>query len=250
MAGLLGRPVPENIYGKLTHTFLPPELGRVIPATENYITHKLVTSKGNKFYLVITDSKIYKVSDTLSKKRDVWDMKEIRSIVGTEENVTFNFISKVASDEVSVKSITFEGDAFTCQSLPFIFDNRVRILWQSFMESKFVPEPEVYQCHFFIGFHETSRKKFAACMIISNATVYVCNVKSGMPGTVKEKFPAEKITGITAIAGNDRAIRVTIGDIHPLCVALDANECNALSYELRRLVWDTRRVSLTVVQPS
>ena len=60
MAGLLGRPLPDNIYGTLTHTFIPRELGRVIPATENYVTHIAVTSKGTKFFLVVTDTKIYK----------------------------------------------------------------------------------------------------------------------------------------------------------------------------------------------
>ena len=60
MAGLLGRPLPDNIFGTLTHTFIPRELGRVIPPTENYVTHMAVTSKGTKFYLVVTDTKIYK----------------------------------------------------------------------------------------------------------------------------------------------------------------------------------------------
>jgi len=248
MAGLLGRPLPDNIYGTLTHTFIPSELGRVIPATENYITHMPVTAKGTKFYLVVTDTKIYKISDTLSKKRDVWDMKEIRNIVGTEENVTINLISRVASDDVYLKPKTFEGDAFTCQSLPFIFDNRSRIIWQNLIESKFVPEPEVYQCHFFVAFHE-NKKKFASCLILSNTTLYVCTLKSGMPAVVKEKFTADKITAIAAIPDNNRAIKVTLGDVQTLCIAADAEDCNALSYELRRLVWDTRRVNIAVQQP-
>jgi len=249
MAGLLGRPLPENIYGTLTHTFIPTELGRVIPASENYVGHLPVTSKGTKFFLVITDTKIYKISDTLSKKRDVWDMKEIRDIVGTEENVTINLLSRVTSDDVYLKPKVFEGDAFTCQSLPFIFANRSRIIWQNFIESKFIPEPEIYQCHFFVAFHESSRKKFAACLLLSNTTLYVCSLKSGLPGVVKEKYPAEKITALAAIPGNERAIKVTLGEITPICIAADAEDCNALGYELRRLVWDTRRVNIVVQQP-
>jgi len=247
MAGLLGRPLPDNIFGTLTHTFIPRELGRVIPATENYVTHMAVTSKGTKFFLVVTDTKIYKISDTLSKKRDVWDMKEIRDIVGTEENVTINLISRVSSDEVSLKAKTFEGDAFPCQSLPFVFLNRSRIIWQNFMESKFIPEPEIYQCHFFVGLHE--KKKYAACLVLSNAALYVCTLKSGMPVAVKEKFPAEKITALAAVPGNDHSLKVTLGDITAVCITADAADCNALGYELRRLVWDTRRVSIPIQQP-
>ena len=57
------------------------------------------------FVACVCDDKIIAVfflivSDTLSKKRDVWDMKEIRDIVGTEENVTINLLSRVSSDEV------------------------------------------------------------------------------------------------------------------------------------------------------
>jgi len=251
MPALLGRPLPENVYGTLTHTFIPRELGRVIPATENYVTHFPVTSKGTKFFLVVTDTKLYKISDTLSKKRDVWDFKDIHSIVGTEENVTINLVSRVGSDEVFVsiqkKNVlffslffscfffvdshvnpkVFEGDAFFCQALPFVFLNRSRIVWQQFIESKFVPEPEIYQCHFFVAYQE-AKKKMGACIIFSTLCMYVCTLKSNLPATVKEKIPADKITGLALVPGNDHAIKISMGDISSICVTVDADECNSL----------------------
>ena len=60
LAALLGRAVPENVYGKLEHTYVPAELGRIVPATENYVAHMPFTSKGTKFYLILTDTKIYR----------------------------------------------------------------------------------------------------------------------------------------------------------------------------------------------
>jgi len=247
MPALLGRPLPENVYGTLTHTFIPRELGRVIPATENYVTHFPVTSKGTKFFLVVTDTKLYKISDTLSKKRDVWDFKDIHSIVGTEENVTINLVSRVGSDEVHVNPKVFEGDAFFCQALPFVFLNRSRIVWQQFIESKFVPEPEIYQCHFFVAYQE-AKKKMGACIIFSTLCMYVCTLKSNLPATVKEKIPADKITGLALVPGNDHAIKISMGDISSICVTVDADECNSLAYEVKRLVWDTRRTSLSIQQ--
>ena len=138
------------------------------------------------------------------------------------------------------------------------------------MIAKFVPEPEIYQCHFFVGLHE--KKKYAACLVLSNAALYVCTLKSGMPAAVKEKYPAEKITALAAVPGNDHALKVTMGDITAICITADAQDCNALfvfftfppshgsiffslcfccfsGYELRRLVWDTRRVSIPIQQP-
>jgi len=250
MAGLLGRPVPENIYGTLTHNFIPRELGRVLPATENYVTHIPVTSKVTHFFHVVTDSKIYKVSDTLSKKRDVWDMKEIKDIIGTDEGITIKLLAKVSSDEVTVKSKPFEGDGILCQALPFIFANRSRILWQSFTEAKLIPEPEIYQCHFFVGYQESPKKKFAACLLISSKTLYVCSLKGGLPALIKEKFPADRITGISTVPGNERAIKVSLGAISPVCITSDIEDCNALAYELRRLVWDTRKANIAIQQPS
>jgi len=248
MPGLLGRPVPENVYGTLTHTFIPRELGRVIPATENYVTHFLVTSKGTKFYLVVTDTKIYKISDTLSKKRDVWDFKEIHSVVGTEDNVTINLLSRVGSDEVHLKPKTFDGETFFCQAMPFVFLNRSRIIWQEFMESKIVPEPEVYQCHFYVGYQE-AKKKMGVCIVFSTANMYVCTLKNNLPAVVKEKIPAEKITGIALVPGNDRAVKFSMGDVTCTCFAVDAEDCNSLAFEIRRLVWDTRRVNINIQQP-
>jgi len=249
MPGLLGRAIPENVFGTLTHTFIPRELGRVIPATENYVTHFPVTSKGSKFYLVVTDTKIYKISDTLSKKRDVWDFKEIHSIVGTEDNVTINVISRVASDDVHVKPKVFDGETFYCQALPFVFLNRSRIIWQQFIESKFVPEPEIYQCHFFVAYQE-AKKKMGVCIVFSNTCMYVCTLKSNLPATVKEKIPADKITALAAVPGNDRAIKVTMGDVSSVIIAINAEECNAVGYEMRRLVWDTKRQSIPIKQAS
>ena len=60
LAALLGRAVPENVYGKLASTYVPSELGRVIPAAENYVAHMQFSSKGTKFFLILTDTKIYK----------------------------------------------------------------------------------------------------------------------------------------------------------------------------------------------
>ena len=97
--------------------------------------------------------------------------------------------------------------------------------------AKFIPEPEIYQCHFFVGFHE--KKKYAACLALSNAALYVCTLKSGMPATVKEKFPAEKITALAAVPGNDHALKVTLGDITAVCITADAEDCNALFVVLR-----------------
>jgi len=247
LPGLLGRALPENIYGTLTHTFIPRELGRVIPATDNYVTHFLVTSKGSKFYLVFTDTKIYKVSDTLTKKRDSWDLKEIHSVIGTEDNVTINLLSRVGSDEVHVKPQVFEGDAFYCQAAQFVFLNRSRIAWQQFLESKFVSDPEVYQCHFFVGYQE-AKKKMGACIVLSNVSMLICTLKSNLPSAVKEKFSADKITALAAVPGNDRALKITMGDTCAICIALDADECNALGYEIRRLIWNTKRVSMNIQQ--
>jgi len=249
MPGLLGRPLPENVYGTLTNTFIPRELGRVIPATENYVTHFPVTSKGNKFFLVVTDTKIYKISDTLSKKRDVWDYKDIHSITGTEDNVTINILARVGSDEVHIKPNVFEGETFYCQALPFVFMNRSRIVWQQFIESKFVSEPEIYQCHFFVGYQE-AKKKMGACIIFSTLCMYVCTLKSNLPATVKEKIPADKITALAVVPGNDHAIKISMGDITSVCYAMNAEECNAIGYEIRRLVWDTRRANITIQQPA
>lgn len=59
LAALLKRPVPDNVYGTLAHTFVPAELGRVVPATENYVTHMPFVSKGTNYFLVLTDTKLY-----------------------------------------------------------------------------------------------------------------------------------------------------------------------------------------------
>ena len=59
LAALLKRPVPDNVYGTLARTFVPAELGRVVPATENYVTHMPFVSKGTNYFLVLTDTKLY-----------------------------------------------------------------------------------------------------------------------------------------------------------------------------------------------
>ena len=136
-----------------------------------------------------------------------------------------------------------------------------------------MPAPEVYQCHFFVAYQETPKKKTGACVVLSTAAVFVCTLKSGLPAAVKDRFAADKLTALAAVPGNDRAVRLTLGDATPVCVAATADERNALfvsplpfllhahasakprltnahtlrrTYELRRLVWDTRKVSLPV----
>jgi len=248
MPGLLGRTIPDNIYGTLTHTYIPSELGRVLPATENYVTHFPVTAKGSKYFICVTDTKIYLVSDTLSKKRDSWDLKEIHSIVGTEDNITINILSKVASDDVHIKPKVFEGDTFFCQALPFVFSNRSRIVWQQLLESKLIAEPEIYQCHFFVAYQE-AKKKTGACIVFSDLNMYVCTLKNNLPAAVKEKISPEKFTGLSTILGNDRALKITMGDVNVICITTNAEECNSLGYEIRRLIWDNKRTSLTIKQP-
>lgn len=125
LAALLKRPVPDNVYGTLSRTFLPAELGRVVPATENYVTHMPFVSKGTNYFLVLTDTKLYQglcdcitpsppclelsplvfscaVSDTLAKKRKVWDLKEIRSITGDDVHIVLTLVTRVGSDDVFV----------------------------------------------------------------------------------------------------------------------------------------------------
>ena len=126
----------------------------------------------------------------------------------------------------------------------------------------------MYQCHFFVTYQETPKKKTGACVVLSTAAIYVCTLKSGLPAAMKDKFAADKLTALAAVPGNDRAVRLTLGDATPVCVAATADERNALfvptpfshtrslslvtrqllhrTYELRRLVWDTRKVSLPV----
>lgn len=246
LAALLKRPVPDNVYGTLARTFVPAELGRVVPATENYVTHMPFVSKGTNYFLVLTDTKLYQVSDTLAKKRKVWDLKEIRSITGDDEHIVLTLVTRVGSDDVHQEQKVLMGEQFPCQSFPFLFANRSRVVWQQYLESKIVPAPEVYQCHFFVAYQETPKKKTGACVVLSTAAVFVCTLKSGLPAAVKDRFAADKLTALAAVPGNDRAVRLTLGDATPVCVAATADERNALTYELRRLVWDTRKVSLPV----
>lgn len=148
----------------------------------------------------------------------------------------------------------FQGEQFPCQSFPFLFTNRSRVVWQQYFEclsrhpfffipfcnicslflsqqnttAKIVPAPEVYQCHFFVAYQETPKKKTGACVVLSTAAIYICTLKSGLPAAVKDKFAADKLTALAAVPGNDRAVRLTIGDATPVCVAATADERNAL----------------------
>ena len=300
LAALLKRPVPDNVYGTLSRTFLPAELGRVVPATENYVTHMPFVSKGTNYFLVLTDTKLYQglcdcitpsppclelsplvfscaVSDTLAKKRKVWDLKEIRSITGDDVHIVLTLVTRVGSDDVFVAPFFFLASFRVCMhhfsctvtksrrcsrvnsslashshsSLPtgpascgsstssvclstlFFFSSHScntcsHFLSQQNTTAKIVPAPEVYQCHFFVAYQETPKKKTGACVVLSTAAIYVCTLKSGLPAAVKDKFAADKLTALAAVPGNDRAVRLTLGDATPVCVAATADERNAL----------------------
>ena len=57
---LLGRPVPENVFGTMECSFVPKELSRLLNPTDNYITHTLFTNKGESCYLILTDFSLFK----------------------------------------------------------------------------------------------------------------------------------------------------------------------------------------------
>ena len=79
-------------------TYVPDDLAKVIPPTEQYITSLRLSSNGKCDVLALTSTKVYKLSSQLKKKwgnnvRDVYRVK-----VTDGKTLHIDFLKKVGND--------------------------------------------------------------------------------------------------------------------------------------------------------
>ena len=94
--------------------------------------------------------------------------------------------------------------------------------------AKFVPSPDVYQCHFFVAYQDSAKKKTAACIALSSRMLYVLSLKNNQPAAVKDKISPDKIAGLSAVPGNERAVKIAFESSTVVCITANTADRNAM----------------------
>lgn len=90
----------KSLFSFPKETYVPEELAKAIPATEQYITSLRFSSNGKCDVLAVSNSKVYKLSDQYKKKwafstRDIYRVKIVDG-----KTLLIDFLKKVNNDGV------------------------------------------------------------------------------------------------------------------------------------------------------